>query len=468
MQILLLILDGLADRPQAMLGGRTPLEAARTPHLDRLATRGATGLLVPLAPGIPLESDLSHWILFGYPVDRFPGRTAFEAAGRGLEIGPDEVALLTSFAAASVLPDGRIRRDSLFWEAGDADDAADCRALVDAIGTYVDGSLRFTLRDIGRCEAILSLSGSPSHFISETDPFYDGALVPEAQPLAEAGPSGLDRGNARRTAKALNDYLLWAHRRLAAHPMNEARQGRGRPPIKFLLTKWAAVRPRVPAFFDQTGLKGASVESYPLYVGIARVLGLTSVAPPPNPDVTADLAAKLRLADDLFGQGHDFVHVHTKAPDVAAHRKDPAAKQRALEAIDAALAPLLDWARPDGDRVIVVTGDHATPSSGPLIHSGEAVPLLIVGGPNVLADGVDAFDERSAARGGLGHIFGRDLLPILLNLTDRVRLHGVRHQSEDRPYWARNPVALRVEPGHAPAERRFGADGAGPEPSGRG
>lgn len=450
MNILLLILDGLADRPQADLGGKTPLEAARTPCLDRLAAKGANGLLVPLAPGVPLESETAHWILFGYPLDRFPGRAAFEAAGRGVAIGPGEVALLASFATATVLPDGRIRRESLLWEAGDASDVADCRALTAAIGAYRSGSLRFDPRDCGRCEAILTLSGSPSRFVSDTDPYHDGAIVPAAQPLVEAGPDTLDRANARRTARALNDYLVWVHRRLADHPLNAARRARGRPAIDCLLTKWAAVRPDVPAFVDQAGLRGASIESYPLYVGIARILGLTSVAPTPHADVTSDLREKLRLADDLFRQGYELVHVHTKAPDAAAHRKDPEAKRRAIEAVDAALTPLVEWARPDGDRLIVVTGDHATPSSGPLIHSGEAIPILIAGGPNVLVDGVDSFGERAASHGGLGRILGRDLLPILLNLTDRVRLHGVRHQSEERPYWAREPEPLRLRPESSP------------------
>jgi 2,3-bisphosphoglycerate-independent phosphoglycerate mutase len=112
-----------------------------------------------------------------------------------------------------------------------------------------------------------------------------------------------------------------------------------------------------------------------------------------------------------------------------------------IEAIDRALAPIVRRIEHDENLLVVVTGDHATPSSGPLIHSGDAVPLVMAGGPHVLRDEVSRFSERAAIRGGLGRVFGSDLMPILLNLTDRVRLHGVRHQRQARPYWPR-----QVEP----------------------
>ena len=94
-----------------------------------------------------------------------------------------------------------------------------------------------------------------------------------------------------------------------------------------------------------------------------------------------------------------------------------------------------------------MTGDHATPSSGPLIHSGEAVPLLIAGGPNVLVDDVRKFHERAAIYGGLGRITGTDVMPLLLNLTDRIRLHGVRHQRQARPYWSGATEVFTIEDG---------------------
>ncbi|MEW6298926.1 MAG: alkaline phosphatase family protein [Thermodesulfobacteriota bacterium] len=441
MNILVIILDGLADRPQAALGGQTPLEAAPTPHLDRLAELGSTGLWLPLAPGLPVESELAHFLLFGYPLAQFPGRAAFEAVGRGVDVAPGTVVFLASFAATTVVG-GKVRRDALLWEEGRPRDENDCRALGMEVATYETHGIRFSLQPCGRCEAILTLSGDVSRYVSDVDPFYNGAYVARALPLEEAP----QQESAARTAAALNEYLAWACLRLRQHPLNRERQALGLPPINFLLTKWAAVRPQVPPFEEQNGMRAASVESGPLYVGIARVCGMTSIAVPPQQDVAEDFRTKLCVADGLFRQGYEFVHLHSKGPDVMAHRKDPLGKRDVIAAIDRVLGPVVRRVEAGADLLVVVTGDHATPSSGPLIHSGEAVPLLMAGGPNVLADEVKAFHERAVIRGGLGRIMGAELMPLLLNVTDRIRLQGVRHQRQARPYWQWHPAPFMVPP----------------------
>ncbi len=438
--ILFFVLDGLADRPQKVLGGKTPLEAARTPNLDRLAELGTTGSLVPLSLGVPLESEFSHFLLFGYPPEKFSGRAAFEAIGRGFDIPSEAVVMLASFAITSVC-DGNVRREAILWEERRAQDETHCEELCDAIAGYEAEGIRFSLQSCGHCEAILTLTGNPSRYVSDVDPFYNGALVASALPLEEAP----DQENAARTASALNAYLHWVYDRLANHQLNQERQSSGLPLINFLLTKWSAIRPDVPPFHEQNGLRAASVENYPLYVGIARVCGMTSMTVPPYSDVAADFREKLTTAERLFQQGYEFVHVHSKGPDVAAHNKDPLGKLRAIEAIDSTLGDLAKRIESENDLLVVVTGDHATPSSGPLIHSGEAVPLLIAGGANVLADHVNSFHERAVITGGLGRIYGTEMMPMLLNLTDRVRLHGVRHQSQARSYWSGAVRPFRVD-----------------------
>ena len=439
MNILLLILDGLADRPQGVLGGKTPLAAACTPHLDRLAELGSTGLLVPLAPGVPLESETSHFILFGYPLEKFPGRAAFEAIGRGFDVPTETVVLLASFATTTVV-EGKIRRDAILWEKKRRQDEKHCETLSTTIATYEAQGIRFLLQPWGHCEALLTLSGNPSRYVSDVDPFYDGAYVARALSLEEAQ----DQENAERTAAALNAYLSWVHVHLQEHPLNQERQRRGLPPINFLLTKWAAIRPQVPSFSEQNGLRAASVENYPLYVGIARVCGMTPVPVSQQLESADDLREKIQTAQELFRRGYEFVHLHTKGPDLAAHRKDPMGKRDAIEVIDSVLGPIVQQVETGTDLLVVITGDHATPSSGPLLHSGEAVPLLIAGGPNVLVDDVKEFHERAVIHGGLGRVYGTELMPILLNLTDRARLYGVRHQRQARPYWQWQPQPFPV------------------------
>lgn len=432
--ILFIILDGLADRPQAVLGGQTPLESAHTPQLDQLARLGTTGQLIPLAPGVPLESETSHFILFGYASEPFPGRAAFESIGRGIEVADESVILLASFASTSTR-EGVVYRDAILWEQGQAQDEYDCRALSAEVADYDAHGIRFALRECGRCEAILTLTGNPSRYLSDVDPLYDSAVVARALPLEEDA----NQDNARRTATAVNEYLSWVHQRLLTHPLNRERCERGLPAINFLLTKWAAVKPHVSPFIEQNGMRAASIENYPLYTGIAKVCGMTPVKVQHHSSLAEDFEEKLKVADELFQRGYEFVHLHTKGPDVAAHRKDPFEKKHAIGEIDAMLRPLRNRIEGGEDLLVAVTGDHATPSSGPLIHSGEAVPLLIAGGLNVLADHVTSFDERAVIQGGLGHVYGKDLMPILLNLTDRVRLHGIRHQRQIRPYWRRRP-----------------------------
>jgi 2,3-bisphosphoglycerate-independent phosphoglycerate mutase len=172
---------------------------------------------------------------------------------------------------------------------------------------------------------------------------------------------------------------------------------------------------------------------------------MTPVVARGSADIGEDFREKLQAADELFQQGYEFVHVHSKAPDVAAHRKDPMSKRTAIEALDSALGLLVKRVQSTDDLLVVVTGDHATPSSGPLIHSGEAVPLLIAGGPNVLVDDVREFHERAAYRGCLGHVYATEMMPLLLNLTDRARLHGVRHQWENRAYWPRKIAPFCID-----------------------
>ncbi len=442
MHILFCVLDGLADRPQKMLHGRTPLEAADTPNLNELAAMGATGLLEPFAPGVPLESETAHFLMFGYQLESFPGRTAFEAAGRGIEIPANSVGVLASFAEVS-LDGSKVRRESLLWEKTTARDREDqhCEALVADIRGYRTDDKVFSLEYCGNCEAILTITGEVSRDVTDVDPFYNGHYAARAFPLATSKTP--DR--AARTAGALNRYLEWTYWQLSAHVVNEERQARGESLINFLLTKWAAGRPDVVPFEKMNGMRAASIEHYPLYIGIARICGMTPVVTRKHRRPGTDFNEKIDNALKLFSHGYDFVHIHSKAPDVAGHNKDPIAKRDALEELDAAFAQLVQACRGRSDLLVVVTGDHATPSSGPLIHSGEAVPFLVCGGPNVLTDQIAEFDERSVVLGGVGRIRATDVMPLLLNLTDRARLMGVQHQPESRPFWQWDPEPFEVK-----------------------
>jgi 2,3-bisphosphoglycerate-independent phosphoglycerate mutase len=404
-KILLVLLDGAADRQQAVLGGRTPLEAAATPNLDALAAAGASARMYPIAPGIAPSSQQAHWSLFGYDQAAFPGRGYFEALGEGLTPDPGDVSLRANLARVE-------ERDGVFeiLERPDPREGAADLAGVD-LDAVIDGvTLTFTFTD--HLQGILTLHpehGAISHQVSDADPLAPDWPVVAVEPFEEA----YDPLASARTARVLNEWMLLAHERLSDRELN------------FMLLKWAGTRPEVPTFAEKFGLRGTSLGAGTLYAGLSAAIGMEHHEIPADlRHPQQDLEARLAKGFDLL-QDADFVHVHTKVPDHVSHKKDPSLKVAALEALDAALDGLVQGRRWKDDLVIAVTADHATPSSGGLYHSGEAVPLVVLGGvPGV--DAVTAFNEGACGNGLLGQLVGTDLLPVLLNAADRTGFLGDR------------------------------------------
>ena len=223
-------------------------------------------------------------------------------------------------------------------------------------------------------------------------------------------------------AADLTAFLLAARDALGASPVNRARADRGAPPLDLLTTKWAGSRGPLPSFAEVAGVAGGAVTSSALYRGLARLLGLRSVDVPSRADLAAEMAERVAAAEALIGDGARFVHVHTKATDEAGHTKDPYAKRDALEAIDAGLAGLLPLA---GRAVVAVTGDHATPSTGSVMHTGDPTPFAMAGGA-VRPDGVSALGEAPARAGDLGVLRASDVLPLMFSAAGRPAFLGHR------------------------------------------
>jgi 2,3-bisphosphoglycerate-independent phosphoglycerate mutase len=176
-------------------------------------------------------------------------------------------------------------------------------------------------------------------------------------------------------------------------------------------------------------------------------------------DWTEDLRMRLATAARAIAEGHTFVHVHTKAPDEAGHAKDPAKKRDVIEKLDAALSDLfapeglLAAREPDGSpsHLVIVTGDHGTPSGTELVHSGDAVPLTVIG-PATLRDAVTSFDELACASGSLGHLEGRELMPEVLNRIGRIKYVTARLTPANGIWWPDATEPLRVaDPKGSPA-----------------
>jgi len=440
MAVILLILDGIADRPWASLDGSTPLQAAHTPNLDRFASLGQTGVLHPLGRGFAPGSELSHFVLFGYPRELYPGRAAFEAAGEGMSVAPGEVVLRGLFATVEPAPDGSLTVLTRRTEIGD--DA--CRELTAAIGPFShDGiSVGFTYNSAHQGIVVLrsdTASIEPSPDVTDSDPYVAGRHVICPRTLDAAQ----DARGARHTAAALEAWLVHVHRRLDAHPVNEARRARGEQPANFLLVKWSARAVAFRPFEQQSGLIGASVASGVTFKGIAADLRMRWYGCDYLPDWTEDLRARIALARRAVDDGCEFVHVHTKAPDEAGHTKDPARKRDVISALDAALPALWDEGLVTPENLVIVTGDHGTPSGTDLVHSGDAVPIALVGAATY-ADDVTSFDERSCASGSLGHLEGRELMPEVLNRIGRIKYMSAKLTPAGGIFWPNETEPLRL------------------------
>ncbi|MDO8886446.1 alkaline phosphatase family protein [Candidatus Oleimmundimicrobium sp.] len=414
MKVLFVTLDGLGDRPAPELDRKTPLEAAHTPNLNKLASCGITGLLNSFSPGIAPGSDAAHFVLFGYSLDEFPGRGVFEAVGEGLDLNFEEVVLRASFASVAE-ENGCLKIVSR----GIGAEEEVCRQLAkDILDDEIEGvNIRFVYNS--KRQGIIFLSGGVSPDITDSDPFCNDLPVIKIQLMLDIK----NKKKAEVTAHALNTYLRKVYFKLKDHPINIGRIKRGLPPLNFLLTKWASGRKRLTSFSDKFGFKAAMVASSVLFKGMASEIGMDFIELLYLEDVHKDMKRRLKAASDALNGGYDFVHVHTKVPDEAAHTKNPLFKKEVIEKLDTAFDTILsDF---DDDTLIVVTSDHSTPSSGSLIHSGEPVPIVIIG-RTVRVDDIKEFGERACLRGGLGRIEGRNLMNIILNLTDRAKYFGSR------------------------------------------
>jgi 2,3-bisphosphoglycerate-independent phosphoglycerate mutase len=429
LRLLVIFFDGLGDRPVPELGGLTPLEAARTPNIDRLASEGITGLLHAKSPGYALGSPLALHLLFGYEEQQFPDRGPLLATARGVEQAPGQAVLAARFACA--VPEGRGLRLVQRFVTG-REEA--CEALAAEIASHeVDGFLfRYVYSDRG--DGLLLIDPPAAFEVTDTDPL--GLDLPMLRAQARAGAA--DPEAAARTAAALNAYLGWAHHRLSAHPASAA--AGDLPAINCLLTKWAGPKPDYEPFQARWGLRPASLPDEEVVTGLMLELGF-EVRQIAEDEPEAGLRARLDAARELLDGGAELVHLHTKYPDPISHQQDPEGARDAIEALDRAMASYWDGLAGDEGLITVLTGDHTTPSvwadhpRGRFndLHSGEPCPIVVRGG-NVRVDDIASLGERAVVRGGLGLLRGEDFMPVLLDAAQRMNMYEMRPLPERRLY----------------------------------
>jgi 2,3-bisphosphoglycerate-independent phosphoglycerate mutase len=385
----LVVLDGLGDRPNPDTGGVSPVEAARTPFLDRLASQGDVGEVSVLGPGVAPESDAGVLALLGYdPVHDSPGRGVLEALGVEVPLGPGDVALRLNFA--TVDRSGRVV-DSRVGRTLTTDEASRlARALTEA-DLLADAGIRAEVRATVGHRGVLwlrrraGLGLSPN--VSNADPFYEkvggmGQARRPSEPRVEAVEPLDGSPEAARTAQALNLLLERVVPVLEGHPVNARRVARQEKAATGLLLRNAGTLPeRAPEPFEKRyGVHGAALTEMPVERGIARLLGFEDLfVGPMRGDPAAGYGERATATRELLGR-FPFVYVHLKGPDEPGHDGDARRKLAVVEEIDRSFfGPFLDGLDLASVR-LAVTADHATPAILKA-HSDDPVPVLFAGGP---------------------------------------------------------------------------------------
>jgi 2,3-bisphosphoglycerate-independent phosphoglycerate mutase len=401
------IMDGLGDLSCDSLGGKTPLEAADTPTLDRLASAGRCGRLDPIGPGILPNTHSGAGMLFGIPPEQVDSlsRGPVEAAGRGLPMQPGDVAMRVNFATLEKAGEGWSildrRAGRIKQEAGE---------LARSLGGIQLGSGISTLfKATEQHRAVLIFSGPQLDArISDTDP-GDYGMPAEWRPCRPLHPE------ARVTAELVNQFTRQAHEMLKGHPVNRDRLASGLPPANGIITRGAGQLLRLDSVIASRGLKASVVAGCNTVKGLGRLLGFQVVEDPRfTADLDTDLPAKMECALEQLVQA-DLAFVHIKAPDLCAHDRQPAAKRDLLARIDRAMAPLAA-----AGIVVAVAADHTTDSNTGR-HTADPVPSLIFHPADARATAGPAlkFGESACRTGRLPRYNSHEFLMAVLAELDR-------------------------------------------------
>jgi len=404
MKYLIVIPDGAADEPQAALGGKTPLEVARTPALDALATRGRVGLTNHVPDSLPPGSEVACMSLMGYdPLEFFTGRAPLEAAAQGIALGVSDIAVRCNLVTVLQQGSARVMEDFTAGHVSTAEATellAACQRGLEADFPALAAAWRFVpgvsyrnlllYRGVGTCVAQAAedpAAGLPLGPDLRTTPPHD---------LMDKPVSGdFPRGTGSRL---LTEIMAASARWLADHPVNRARVAGGRRPATHVWLWGAGQAPAFEPFTMKYGCSGTMITAVDLLRGLAALAGWKrrEVAGATG-YLDTDYAAKGRAAIDEFATS-DLVCVHVEAPDEASHQGDAAAKVKAIEEIDQKIVdPVVSHLAALGDHRILVCPDHPT-FIATKTHSRGAVPFVMAGA-GIDPTGQTAYHEAAAAAG---------------------------------------------------------------------
>ena len=384
-KIVMLVADGLGGLPMTP-GGKTELETAATPNLDRLASRGVQGGSIPVLPGITPGSGPGHLGLFGYdPLEFQIGRGALEATGIGFVLRDGDVAIRCNFCTLDANGDIADRRAGRI-------PTEESTPLVHRLRDIRIEGVELFVEPVKEHRFVLVLRGEGLEGdVADTDPQATG--VPPLDPVA-------DSPGSQRTAEVAKEFLRQAREILADQPKANFHTMRG-----------FAAKPALASYEEVYGLKAAAIAVYPMYKGLASLVGMDIVGQ------AKTLDEQMEVLEGAYGD-YDFFFLHFKYTDSTGEDGDFDGKVERIEQLDAAL-PRIEALQPD---VLIVTGDHSTPSYL-RNHSWHSVPTLLAS-DCCRCDGLTAFNESTTLRGGLGQFEAKHLMLLAMANARRLGKYG--------------------------------------------
>jgi 2,3-bisphosphoglycerate-independent phosphoglycerate mutase len=401
----------MADRPLKQLSWKTPLEIAHKPTLNHIAKTGITGILDPIAPGIPPGSDTATLALLGYdPTKTYTGRGAFEALGSNVQVQPGDIAFRCNFATVDKNQTVLDRRAGRIAN----QDATKLTKSLQNI-KLPKTNIKYLFKNTVQHRAVLVIRGpSLSPAVSDSDPETNGRKIQQIKPLD-------DSQQAKKTAEYLNTLTNKFQQTLQQSPINKTRIQQGLQPANIILIRGAGTIPKIKTLKETYNITSACIAAVSLIKGVCTVAGMKIInVKGATGTPQTDYSAKAKAAVQAL-TSNDFVLLHVKATDVASHDGKPQQKIETIEKID----KMLSYVHSNVDQdstYLTVTADHTT-STVTGRHEGDPVPAAITG-PYIRTDNVKQFSERACAEGGLNRIRGVDLMPTLMNLIEKTTKFG--------------------------------------------
>ncbi len=388
MKYLVMLCDGMADYPVDELGGKTPLEAAATPNMDKLAETASVGLVKTVADGLKPGSDVANLSVLGYnPDDCYTGRSPLEAGSIGIDMKDTDVSLRCNLVT---LTDEQVYEDKTILDYC-ADDISTAEA---------EELVKYLAENLNNDEFCFYSGVSYRHCLIWNNGTLDiGTMTPPhditGKPIKEYVP-------AHPNAEKLYELMKKSYELLKDHPVNIERIKKGLRPANSIWLWGEGVRANLVDFKEKYGLKGSMISAVDLLKGIGKFSGMNVV----NVDgatgyIDTNFEGKAAAAISEFENGQDFVYIHVEAPDECGHRHEIENKVKSIELIDKyVLEPVAEYLKRTGEAFrVLITPDHATPLSLKT-HTNDPVPFMIYDSSKE-NNGVKSFNEKTASETGL-------------------------------------------------------------------